>query len=58
VAGVIGLKKFSYDLWGDAVNLASRMESHGIPGEIQVTSTTYEQLKNHFVLLKRGTIAV
>lgn len=58
VAGVIGLKKFSYDLWGDAVNLASRMESHGIPGEIQVTATTYEQLKAHFVLRKRGTIAV
>ncbi|MEM8603154.1 MAG: adenylate/guanylate cyclase domain-containing protein, partial [Cyanobacteria bacterium P01_H01_bin.121] len=41
VAGVIGTKKFSYDLWGDAVNLASRMESHGIPGKIQVSPSTY-----------------
>ncbi|MDX2239197.1 MAG: adenylate/guanylate cyclase domain-containing protein [Leptolyngbyaceae cyanobacterium bins.302] len=58
VAGVIGLKKFSYDLWGDAVNLASRMESHGIPGKIQVTATTYHQLKNQFRFTERGTIAV
>src|SRR5215831_21000921 len=46
VAGVIGTSKFIYDLWGDTVNLASRMESTGVPGEIQVTRSVYEQLKN------------
>jgi len=58
VAGVIGLKKFSYDLWGDAVNLANRMESHGIPGQIQVTATTYHHLKDHFHFSERGAIVV
>ncbi|NET60213.1 MAG: PAS domain S-box protein [Symploca sp. SIO2E6] len=58
VAGVIGTKKFIYDLWGDAVNVASRMESSGKPGKIQVTATTYEHLKDKFVLEKRGAIAV
>jgi adenylate cyclase len=58
VAGVIGLKKFSYDLWGDAVNIASRMESSGIEGKIQVTSYTYEYLKEKFILEKRGLIKV
>ena len=48
VAGVIGIKKFSYDLWGDTVNVASRMESQGVPGKIQVTGSTYEQLKDAF----------
>lgn len=56
VAGVIGIKKFSYDLWGDTVNTASRMESHGIPGTIQVTAKTYELLKDKYVFKKRGTI--
>lgn len=58
VAGVIGLKKFIYDLWGDTVNIASRMESHGIPGSIQVTSETYELLKNHYIFVERGIIHV
>ncbi|HLO86863.1 MAG TPA: adenylate/guanylate cyclase domain-containing protein [Nostocaceae cyanobacterium] len=58
VAGVIGLKKFSYDLWGDAVNLASRMESHGIVGKIQVSETTYLRIKDQFQLEKRGEIQV
>jgi adenylate cyclase len=58
VAGVIGTKKFNYDLWGDAVNTASRMESHGIPGTIQVSATTYERLREKFVLEHRGTIEI
>jgi class 3 adenylate cyclase len=58
VAGVIGTKKFIYDLWGDAVNVASRMESSGQPGSIQVTAGTYERLKNKYVFQKRGAIEV
>jgi sensor domain CHASE-containing protein/class 3 adenylate cyclase len=58
VAGVIGLKKFIYDLWGDTVNTASRMESHGIPGAIQVSSATYERLKDKYLFEERGTIDV
>jgi adenylate cyclase len=58
VAGVIGTKRFLYDLWGDSVNTASRMEAHGTPGEIQITRTTYELLKDEFVCRKRGTILV
>lgn len=58
IAGVIGTKRFLYDLWGDAVNTASRMESHGTPGEIQITRATYELLKGEFVCRQRGTIPV
>jgi len=58
VAGVIGIKKFQYDLWGDAVNVASRMESHGVPGRIQVTSTTYNLIKDQFYCEPRGSIEV
>lgn len=57
-AGVIGTSKFAYDLWGDTVNTASRMESHGLPGEIQVTVTTYDLLKHHYLFQPRGTIEV
>jgi len=58
VAGVIGRKRFLYDLWGDAVNTASRMESQGTPGQIQVTQATYELLKDEFELTRRGTVPV
>lgn len=58
VAGVIGTKKFSYDLWGDTVNLASRMESHGLPGRIQVTETSYQRLQNLYSFEERGLIAI
>jgi len=57
-AGVIGTTRFLYDLWGDAVNTASRMESNGTPGEIQMTRATYELLKDEFVCRRRGTIEV
>lgn len=58
VAGVIGKKKFIYDLWGDAVNTASRMESHGIPGKIHVSESTYNTLKDYYRLEPRGEIEV
>jgi guanylate cyclase len=56
VAGVIGRKRFLYDLWGDAVNVASRMESHGTSGRIQITRATKELLEDEFVCEPRGTI--
>ncbi len=58
VAGVIGTKKLSYDLWGDAVNIACRMESHGIPNYIQVTASTYEILKDKYIWQSRGKIHI
>jgi class 3 adenylate cyclase len=58
VAGVIGKSKYIYDLWGDTVNLASRMESGGMPDTIQVTRSVYEKLKDEFVFESRGTIEV
>ncbi|WAL58820.1 adenylate/guanylate cyclase domain-containing protein [Thermocoleostomius sinensis] len=57
-AGVIGTTKFAYDLWGDTVNTASRMESHGQPGKIQVSAATYELLKATYEFQARGPIAV
>jgi class 3 adenylate cyclase len=58
VAGVIGKRKFLYDLWGDVVNTASRMESHGVGGRIQVTDATRLRLSEPFVLEARGAIDV
>lgn len=58
VAGVIGVTKFIYDLWGDTVNLASRMESTGVPGGIQVTRSVYESLKDGFEFESRGRVQV
>ena len=58
VAGVMGKKKFTYDLWGDAVNTASRMESHGIPGIVHISETTYKKIKGEFNIECRGNIEV
>ncbi len=58
VAGVIGINKFSYDLWGDTVSIASRMESQGIDGRIQVSMATYERLKDNYFFEERGKILV
>jgi class 3 adenylate cyclase len=58
VAGVIGKKKFIYDVWGDTVNTASRMESHGVPGSIQVSEATFELTHAMFDFERRGTVAV
>ncbi|MEQ8540403.1 MAG: adenylate/guanylate cyclase domain-containing protein [Coleofasciculus sp. D1-CHI-01] len=58
IAGVIGTTKFSYDIWGDAVNIASRMESRGKPDKIQVTETTYQRLRDKYELVERGFIRV
>jgi len=58
VAGVIGEKKFIYDLWGDTVNTASRMESHGVPGRVHVTEATFAALDGMFEFEARGEIDV
>jgi adenylate cyclase len=58
VAGVIGRRKFIYDIWGDTVNTASRMQSHGLPGEIQVTQRVVDALGSEFVARARGPILV
>ena len=48
VAGVIGRRRFLYDLWGDTVNMASRMESHGVPGRVHITRATWERVRGDF----------
>jgi len=56
VAGVVGLKKFAYDIWGDAVNLASQMEQHSEPGKVNISGETYSLVKNSFNCTYRGKI--
>lgn len=56
VAGIIGKKKFAYDIWGDTVNMASRMESSGVPGMINISAETYERVKDDFVCEHRGAV--
>jgi class 3 adenylate cyclase len=58
VAGVIGTTKFQYDVWGDTVNTASRMESHGVPGRIQISESTYRLIRHGYDCVPRGTIQV
>ena len=55
---MIGKRKFIYDLWGDTVNIASRMESHGVPGTIQLSESTHQLLAGKFPMQRRGTIDV
>jgi class 3 adenylate cyclase len=58
IAGVIGIRKFSYDLWGDTVNTASRMEAHGLPERIQVSAQAYARLREHYRFEERGQISI
>ena len=55
VAGIVGIKKFAYDVWGDTVNIASRMETNGMPGFVNVSEATYELIKDDFHCIKNGT---
>jgi len=58
VAGIVGLKKWQYDIWGDTVNIASRMESKSEPGRINLSETTYQEIKDDFCCSYRGEIEV
>lgn len=58
VAGVVGIKKFSYDVWGDTVNIASRMESAGAPGKVNVSAATYELVRDDFTFTPRGSVEI
>ena len=56
ITGVVGLKKFTYDIWGDSVTMAARMEQHGKPGKINISGSTFEQVKDKFTCTHRGKI--
>ena len=56
VAGVVGLKKFAYDIWGDTVNLASQMEQHSEAGKVNISGETYQLIKDQFQCTYRGKI--
>ena len=56
VAGIVGVKKFAYDIWGDAVNTAARMEQNSVAGRINVSESTYELVKDKFTFEYRGEI--
>lgn len=58
VAGIVGIKKWQYDVWGDTVNIASRMESASEPGRINISETTYQEIKDEFPCEYRGKIEV
>lgn len=58
VAGIVGIKKWQFDIWGNTVNIASRMESSSIPGRINLSETTYEEIKEHYACEYRGEIQV
>jgi class 3 adenylate cyclase len=56
VAGVVGKKKYAYDIWGSTVNIASRMESSGMPGQVNVSAAIYDIIKDHYACVYRGKI--
>ena len=56
VAGIVGVKKFAYDIWGDTVNTAARMEQNSLPGKINISSSTYELVKKDFTFSHRGKV--
>ena len=58
IAGVIGERKFAYDIWGTTVNIASRMESHGLPDRVHVSKTVADRLDGQFSFIPRGAIEV
>ena len=57
VAGIVGIKKYAYDIWGDTVNTASRMESSGEPGKVNISGSTHEIVKDNFTCTCRGKVA-